>query len=258
MANIKSTGLVLQGYGVTYTKIAIASSAKVSASFKRLLAKSRTAYSKLDPNTDFSYEKDVFDLDNAVTEGTWENTFVKADLERVANYLKLLKDAGIPVLWRPLHEASGGWFWWGKNATSFKKLWQMMFDYFKEQGLDNLVWVWTSQGDDDDWYPGDNYVDVIGRDLYGSTVATCAEEYQNLIQKYGKIVTLSECGYSSDAGSRIGTIADQWAAGAKWSWFMPWYDGDDTADEAKHANQAWWEAAMQMDNVITRDKVSLK
>jgi len=252
-AAIKANGLILSGYGLTYTKVTLSDGSRAASR-----AMMRTSYSELDPNTDFSYEKDVFDLDNAVTDGTWENTFVKADLERVATYLKLLKEAGIPVLWRPLHEASGGWFWWGKNAESFKKLWQMMFDYFKAQGLDNLIWVWTSQGDDDSWYPGDNYVDVIGRDLYGSTAAACAEEYQSLIQKYGKIVTLSECGYSSYTSSRVGAIADQWAAGAKWSWFMPWYDGSDTADDAKHADKAWWEAAMQMENVITRDKVNLK
>lgn len=55
-----------------------------------------------------------FDIDNAFTEGTWEYQTVNADLEKIAGYLKLLKDANIPVIWRPLHEAAGGWFWWGK------------------------------------------------------------------------------------------------------------------------------------------------
>lgn len=270
---IKASGLLMQGYNITYTNIAIAPAAKLTASVKSRLAKSRAArsrvaYSKMDPNNDFSYAyKDgagnvIFDLDNAVTDGTWENKFVKADLERVATYIKALKDAGIPVLWRPLHEAAGNipsggspWFWWGKNATSFKKLWIMMFDYFKEQGLDNLIWVWTSVGNDDDWYPGDAYVDVVGRDLYGNSVATCSEEFQSLQNKYGKIVTLSECGVSTATDgttTAIGTIADQWAAGAKWSWFMPWYNAD------VHTTKEWWQAAMQMDNIITRDKVNLK
>ena len=74
-----------------------------------------------------------FDIDNAFTEGTWEYQTVNADLEKIAGYLKLLKDANIPVIWRPLHEAAGGWFWWGKNADSFKRLWIQMFDYFKAQ-----------------------------------------------------------------------------------------------------------------------------
>lgn len=55
-------------------------------------------------------------------------------------------------------------------------------------------------------------------------------------------------------GGRIANIPDQWAAGAKWSWFMPWYDGSDAANP--HADEAWWKAAMEADYVITRDKVS--
>lgn len=240
---LQSGGIVFNGYGVTYTGITTGD------------VPSGKSYASLDVNNDFTYVpgETTFSLTNAVTEGTWENDVVKQDLERVATYLKLLKDTDIPVLWRPLHEASGGWFWWGTDAESFKKLWIMMFDYFKEQGLDNLIWVWTSQGDDDSWYPGDSYVDIIGRDLYGNTVASCEEEYQNLRQKYGKMITLSECGaLTNDDGSttEIGSIADQWAAGATWSWFMPWYKAD------YHTTQEWWKAVMNMDNVITRDKVS--
>lgn len=251
---LKSTGLILSGYGLTYSKITLSDATRSRT--KAITRASSKGYSDLDPNKDFSYSIDAFDLDNAVTEGTWENDFVKADLARITVYLKLLQEANIPVLWRPLHEASGGWFWWGKDAASFKKLWIMMFDYFKSEGIDNLIWVWTSQGDDDDWYPGDAYVDIIGRDLYGNTAASCVEEYENLLNKYGKIVTLSECGYSTYSNSRVATIADQWEAGAKWSWFMPWYDGDDTTSDAVHSNQEWWQAAMEMTNVITRDKVN--
>ena len=139
----------------------------------------------------------AFNMDNAFTEGTWEYRTVQADLEKMAGYLKLLHDANIPVIWRPLHEAAGGWFWWGKNADSFKKLWIQMFDYFKAQGLNNLIWVWTSETGDADWYPGDAYVDIIGRDLYGNDAADCASQYQTLINDFGnKMITLSECGYS--------------------------------------------------------------
>ena len=67
------------------------------------------------------------------------------DLKNAAAYLKLLRDADIPVLWRPFHEAAGGWFWWGKDAASFKSLWIAMFNYFKTEGLDNLIWVWTTE-----------------------------------------------------------------------------------------------------------------
>lgn len=214
------------------------------------------AYSGLNPNTDYTYfpGKTEFDLKNATVEGTWEKAFVDYDLANLAAYLKLVQDAGIPVLWRPLHEAAGGWFWWGTDAEAFKALWKYMFDYLKAQGINNLIWVWTSQTGDDNWYPGDNYVDIVGRDLYGDNATSCADNYANLSTKYSnKIVTLSECGWSDYTTSRVATIADQWAAGAKWSWFMPWYDGSEAVN--KHADEAWWKAAMESSFVISRDKV---
>ena len=77
----------------------------------------------------------------------------------------------------------------------------MMFTYFKEQGLDNLIWVWTSENKDDaNWYPGDEYVDIIGRDLYGKTAEECAEEFKALTALYGdRMIALTECGYYADS-----------------------------------------------------------
>lgn len=205
--------------------------------------------------TDYTYkpEETAFDAANATVEGTWENKIFKQDLAAVAGYLKLLKDADIPVLWRPFHEAAGKWFWWGKDAASHKALWVAMFDYFKAQGLDNLIWVWTTETGDDEWYPGDEYVDIIGRDIYKKDTETCASQYGAISATYGnKMVTLSECG-------TVGKISEQWAAGARWSWFMPWYDGtDDDGNAIVHADEAWWKDAMSQDYVITRDQVDLK
>lgn len=205
-----------------------------------------------DPNNYTStLSETTFNIDNAFTEGTWEYNTVHADLEKMAGYLKLLHDADIPVIWRPLHEASGGWFWWGKNADSFKKLWVEMFDYFESQGLNNLIWVWTSETGDTDWYPGDEYVDIIGRDLYGNDAADCAAQYQNLVATYGnKMITLSECGSYADTSETLGLLSEQWNAGARWSWFMPWYDADNAT--LLHADQAWWQDAMSQDYVIKR------
>lgn len=175
----------------------------------------------LDPNKDYAFYKadTEFDAANATVEGTWENKVFTEDLKNAAAYLKLLRDADIPVLWRPFHEAAGGWFWWGKDAASFKSLWIAMFNYFKTEGLDNLIWVWTTEGNDSDWYPGDQYVDIVGRDVYNKETADCVSEYTSIAGNYGnKIVSLSECG-------TVGLISEQWASGARWSWFMPWYDG---------------------------------
>lgn len=202
----------------------------------------------------FNMEGNSFNIDNAFTEGTWEYTVVNDDLAKVAGYLKLLKDANIPVIWRPLHEASGGWFWWGKDADSFKKLWIKMFDYFKAQGLNNLIWVWTTETGDADWYPGDQYVDIVGRDLYGKTAAECVSQYQAIAEEYNdKMVTLSECGAYLDTNTTLGTLSEQWNAGARWLWFMPWYDSD--GQSVPYVGEAWWQDAMSQDYVITRDQL---
>jgi len=77
-----------------------------------------------------------------VTEGTELNNAWLKQLDIILPYLKELRDAKIPVLWRPYHEMNGDWFWWcnQEGENGFQKLWIMMHDYFtKEQGLDNLI-----------------------------------------------------------------------------------------------------------------------
>lgn len=59
----------------------------------------------------------------------------------------------------------------GKDAASYKRLWKLVYETFKQKGLNNLIWVWTSETNDRDWYPGDAYVDIIGRDVYHKTSA---------------------------------------------------------------------------------------
>lgn len=233
---LKEGGLIVGGHDYTAVGIYIESN------------------NSLDPNKDYAFYKEetAFDAANATVEGTWENKVFTEDLAHVAAYLKLLKDADIPVLWRPFHEAAGGWFWWGKDAASFKALWIAMFNYFKAQGLDNLIWVWTTEGNDSDWYPGDQYVDIIGRDLYGNASDDCASQYASIAGAYGnKMVALSECGYSGSTSSVIGKISEQWATGARWSWFMPWYDNADAT--TFHSDQAWWQDAMNQEFVISRE-----
>lgn len=259
LATMQSHGFLLSGHDYSITGVYLVPAGKELAEGTQIYKPTAS----LDPNKDYAFyvksesnaEGTSFDPSNALKEGTWENEVWKSDMQTLKEYLTLLKDANIPVLWRPFHEASGKWFWWGaKDAATFKALWIEMFNELKDAGLDNLIWVWTSCGKDDDWYPGDAYVDVVARDLYGNKAADCATEYSTLGATYGnKIVTLGECGYSSDSKSRIATISDQWEAGAKWSWFMVWYDNDDATNP--HADQSWWENAMSQPNVITRDQV---
>lgn len=235
LKSLQEGGLIIGGHD--YTAVAV------------YLENNGTA---LDPNKDYAFYKadTEFDATNATVEGTWENKVFTEDLKNAAAYLKLLRDADIPVLWRPFHEAAGGWFWWGKDAASFKSLWIAMFNYFKTEGLDNLIWVWTTEGNDADWYPGDQYVDIVGRDVYNKETADCVSEYTSIAENYGnKIVSLSECG-------TVGLISEQWASGARWSWLMPWYDGtNEDGSPVVHADEAWWKDAMSQEFVVSREEL---
>jgi Glycosyl hydrolase family 26/F5/8 type C domain/Secretion system C-terminal sorting domain len=92
------------------------------------------------------------------------------DMDVIAAELKKLQDAGVPVLWRPLHEAAGGWFWWGaKGPGPCKELWSIIYDRFtNHHKLNNLIWVWNcyanSYGNPMDWFPGYDKVDIIAYD----------------------------------------------------------------------------------------------
>ena len=217
---------------------------------------------KSDGSNEYTYSptETTFRPKNIFVEGSWEKRVADADLEEMADMLLLLQDKGIPVIWRPLHEAAGNiyepwhgdaWFWWGYDgAEVFKKLWIYMFEFFQAKGINNLIWVWTTQQNDGEFYPGDDYVDIIGRDIYNKDVTVCANEYDTILENYShKLITLSECG-------SVATIGKQWEAGARWLWFMPWYQNNATTLEGhEHADTNWWKDAMSQDFVVTRDQL---
>ena len=203
-----------------------------------------------------------FDASKIYVDGSAENILAKQQLSQICGYLKKMQAAGIPVIWRPLHEAAGNtcefdggtaWFWWGaKGADVYKQLWQWMYNYMvNEQGLYNLIWVWTSQTKDSSWYPGDDYVDIIGRDIYSGEAAQHKSNFDHLSAGYtNMMVALSECGNTNDASQS--DISAVWDAGAKWSWFSTWYD---TANSNLHNTQSWWTNAFSQDYVVTRDQM---
>lgn len=98
-------------------------------------------------------------------------------LQNGANFLNTLKTADgtkIPIIFRPWHEHTGSWFWWGKGnctAAEYKQLWIMTHDFMKNQGLNNLLFAYSPdiQGPGEiymEFYPGDEYVDLLGVDAY--------------------------------------------------------------------------------------------
>lgn len=129
-------------------------------------------------NFDEGYEECLNDTvknwNSILKDGTKENAEFIKNMDNAGNALKKLQEKEIPVLWRPFHEFNGKWFWWGKGgADNFKRLWKMMYNHFvNDLGLDNLIWVLgysqnhVSLFDFCNWYPGDEYCDIVGADSY--------------------------------------------------------------------------------------------
>ncbi|MBW4080037.1 glycosyl hydrolase [Paenibacillus sp. S150] len=112
------------------------------------------------------------DFAKYITPGTTQYSALIADLDKTAQSLKKLSDAGVPVLWRPYHEMNGGWFWWGQKKA-FSQLWNIMFQrYTSYHQLHNLLWVWSPNAKNQwcdepaDYYPGSGSVDVLALDIY--------------------------------------------------------------------------------------------
>ena len=214
----------------------------------------------------FYCDKTSFSITRALQEGTWENEFILKDIEKVAGYLKLLQQEGIPVLWRPLHEAAGNytlygsngaWFWWGRGgADACKKLWKLLRDKLEgEYGLDNLIWVWTldatpgAEKDYASWYPGNDQVDIVGVDIYADDIEAKSRQYKAAVDLSGghKLVTVSECGNIPDPGRCL-------AAGETWNWFLVW-----DLENYKLNTDAYWKILMSSSRVLTRENMpSLK
>jgi len=167
---------------------------------------------------------------------------IQSDVAIIAAELQKLQAAGVTVLWRPLHESSGGWFWWGRAdrtdgvppAYAQVLLWRYLYDRLTNYyGLNNLIWVWNGQSGA--WYPGDNYVDIVSTDIYdGNQNYKSQVSAYKLTQSYPletKLVALSE-------NSNIPDPDLMKADGAWWLYFMVWNDTD-TAEGVTSSSNFW-------------------
>lgn len=181
------------------------------------------------------YQEEILNFDplNASTPGTKEYEVVIHDIDLIAGLLQEMEAQGVTVLFRPYHEASGSWFWWGlqpddkkliKDGTypeTYQRLWYMMFDRLENyHKLSNLIWVWNGQTKHCVVDP--NTYDIAGVDYYASTEdhTPLVSEYNNLAAYTyeGKMLALSECGYIPDPQQCVDK-------NAMWLYYMPW-NGD--------------------------------
>lgn len=197
-------------------------------------------------NTFYTSET-TFDVSKAVTPGTAEYDAVIADIDSIASQLKRLQNAGVPVLWRPLHEAGGGWFWWGaKTAEDCLDLYDILYDRLtNHHQLNNLIWVWSSP--EADWYPGNSKVDIIGFDSYpGEFVYSSQKSVFNQLYDIiegKKMIAMTENGPIPDIDKCI-------AEDAMWLYFSSWSDLVAAQNSSEHIQQVY-----AHENVITLDNV---
>lgn len=168
----------------------------------------------------YEQSKMTVDVKQCFIEGTPEYHAMWQDLKRIGKWLKQLHDAKVPVLWRPMHEFDGRWFWYGKGSgKDFVRLWQTMYDYFTDDlKLNNLIWVLPHSGEfKPEYNPGRNYYDMAGADTYDNK--TLETLYHSVETEHGReniLIPLHECGKLPDP---------EWCKreGIMWSWWMLWH-----------------------------------
>ena len=191
-----------------------------------------------------TYKPDETDFDTAkvLEEGTKEREYYMLCLKMLAEQIQKLQDAGVPMIFRPLHEAEGGggedksWFWWGKSGSAvYKDLWKLTYKTLTEDyGLHNIIWEWNSYTFETstNWYPGDEYVDLVAYDKYNCTDystgtpvlvhndSAIGGTFYSLVEQYGgkKMVAMAE-------NDSIPTLENLQMEKAGWLYFCPWYDG---------------------------------
>lgn len=200
-------------------------------------------------NTCFNFTKAFTDSTCAtVNAASDEYKLLMADVDKVSKRLLSLQDSGVAVIWRPLHEAAGGWFWWGiAGADCYKALYRIVFDRMVNlNGVKNALWTWNIERDPSigydvsalnaKWYPGDDVVDIVGVDIYNNSGdhKSNATYFNKIVSDVGtkKLIALTENGPIPDVDS---TFEDE----AVWSFWMPWYNTWSSGFLNQTSNDVW-------------------
>ena len=166
-------------------------------------------------------EGDAWDVSSkevvaSILEGGSRHDLFIGWLGRVADYIESFKTSDgqmVPIIFRPWHEHTGSWFWWGRDLCSveeYKALWKITFDYLSgERGLRNLIWSYSpgAGGVTEEIYmerwPGDEMVDMIGIDCYQystsevfiADLANALDIMKKISAEHGKMMAVTEAGY---------------------------------------------------------------
>lgn len=169
----------------------------------------------------FSTAYTTFDISQVIDPSHPDHKYLLEDIDSIATQLAKLQEANIPVLWRPLHEAGGEWFWWGANgAEACKKLWELVYDRIVNyHEIHNLIWVWSTP--EEEWYVGNDQCDILGYDSYPGAFNYTAQSvvFHDLYEmtEGKKLLAITENGPLPD----VDLMKEQ---DAMWSFFATWVD----------------------------------
>ena len=194
----------------------------------------------------------TFNTANILKEGTKEREYYELAMKMLAEQFAVLQENGVPIIFRPLHEAQGNeglypdgtsWFWWGDRGPEvYKELWKLLFTTLTEKyELHNIIWEFNSYDyeNSSDWYPGDEYVDIVAYDKYnveynrgdgkssGPNLLAIPAKFDSLFKltKGKKMVAMAE----NDTVPALDNILVE---DAGWLYFCPWYDGGEDGGTA--------------------------
>ncbi len=206
----------------------------------------------------------------SILPGGSKHEFFKQYLDKLAAFMLALKtDHGtyIPVLFRPFHEHTGSWFWWGKNLCTvdeYKALWRFTVSYLQnEKNIHHLLYSYSTDRFNTEQeylerYPGDDVIDLLAFDLYDrgpdypEVLKSCAGMVSSVAAAKGKIGAVSEAGGPLDKNTSWWTKTmfpaiknynlsyvlvwrNPWNAGSH-SAFGPYRESPDSADFLKFYN----------------------
>lgn len=190
-----------------------------------------------------------------LSEGTEIYKKFIAHIDTIATYLKKLQENGVVVLWRPYHEMNGSWFWWG-NKSNFKDLWKIMYErYTNYHDLNNLIWVWSPNINRkiSEFYPGDDYVDLVGLDGYTGGLKNWDND-ASLKKDINELKSLGKDG--SISFTELGWLPEmEWleAKRPEFIWFLCWWTHITTKNTKEEIQRVYHHPY-----AINRDRVNWK
>jgi mannan endo-1,4-beta-mannosidase len=197
-------------------------------------------------------------IPDILTSGSALNKEFNKRLDELAGYFKTLESSKVAVLWRPFHEMNGDWFWWSYQ-DKFKDLWIYTFNYLTStKKCNNLLWVfgvnWYSNGSTgkatpEFYYPGHQYVDVLGCDFYTEYGHAYDKRVHDALRTLGggKPIAIAENGTMPDF-TTLRTEQPYWVYWSTWWGFEG--SGKGNTDQLYSKNYG-------LTAVITQDEVSI-